>query len=203
MDNPNLVHLIPSALQNKKEVLFGNLPEIYYFHNRYMGTGGFPASLGATIMSSPFLSGVLSCSHIHWQEKSSSLGLCVCPIKLMCREHLQDHLFHIFLLKIVPFVHLLVISPGRIHFKCPLWSVFYRLSWYTGRCHRTKSCYFLSGKAPLWGSFLSVQLICPVFLLSDQKTLYIWYHFSFYSSYKITNLSRSYVHTMDKEIQSP
>ncbi|XP_063023287.1 probable guanine nucleotide exchange factor MCF2L2 isoform X7 [Melospiza melodia melodia] len=34
MDNPNLVHLIPSALQNKKEVLFGNLPEIYYFHNR-------------------------------------------------------------------------------------------------------------------------------------------------------------------------
>ncbi|NWT67216.1 MCF2L factor, partial [Prunella fulvescens] len=34
MDNPNLVHLIPSALQNKKEILFGNLPEIYYFHNR-------------------------------------------------------------------------------------------------------------------------------------------------------------------------
>ncbi|XP_009675579.2 probable guanine nucleotide exchange factor MCF2L2 isoform X4 [Struthio camelus] len=34
MDNPSLVHLIPSALQNKKEVLFGNLPEIYDFHNR-------------------------------------------------------------------------------------------------------------------------------------------------------------------------
>ncbi|NWU21230.1 MCF2L factor, partial [Dyaphorophyia castanea] len=34
MDNPNLVHLIPSALQNKKEILFGNLPEIYNFHNR-------------------------------------------------------------------------------------------------------------------------------------------------------------------------
>ncbi|NXW40102.1 MCF2L factor, partial [Nyctiprogne leucopyga] len=34
MDNPNLVHLIPSALQNKKEILFGNLPEIYEFHNR-------------------------------------------------------------------------------------------------------------------------------------------------------------------------
>uniref|UniRef100_A0A672UQU2 MCF.2 cell line derived transforming sequence-like 2 n=2 Tax=Neoaves TaxID=3078114 RepID=A0A672UQU2_STRHB len=39
MDNPNLVHLIPSALQNKKEILFGNLPEIYEFHNRYVGTG--------------------------------------------------------------------------------------------------------------------------------------------------------------------
>ncbi|XP_071668710.1 probable guanine nucleotide exchange factor MCF2L2 isoform X6 [Patagioenas fasciata] len=34
MDNPSLVHLIPSALQNKKEILFGNLPEIYEFHNR-------------------------------------------------------------------------------------------------------------------------------------------------------------------------
>ncbi|NXH17001.1 MCF2L factor, partial [Bucco capensis] len=34
MENPNLVHLIPSALQNKKEILFGNLPEIYEFHNR-------------------------------------------------------------------------------------------------------------------------------------------------------------------------
>ncbi|NWQ92006.1 MCF2L factor, partial [Burhinus bistriatus] len=37
MDNPNLVHLIPSALQNKKEILFGNLPEIYEFHNRHRG----------------------------------------------------------------------------------------------------------------------------------------------------------------------
>ncbi|NXA05586.1 MCF2L factor, partial [Sapayoa aenigma] len=40
MDNPNLLHLIPSALQNKKEILFGNLPEIYEFHNRHVGTGG-------------------------------------------------------------------------------------------------------------------------------------------------------------------
>ncbi|NWV77620.1 MCF2L factor, partial [Dasyornis broadbenti] len=42
MDNPNLVHLIPSTLQNKKEILFGNLPEIYDFHNRHVGTGGCP-----------------------------------------------------------------------------------------------------------------------------------------------------------------
>ncbi|XP_035189932.1 probable guanine nucleotide exchange factor MCF2L2 isoform X7 [Oxyura jamaicensis] len=34
MDNPSLVHLIPSTLQNKKEILFGNLLEIYEFHNR-------------------------------------------------------------------------------------------------------------------------------------------------------------------------
>ncbi|NWV60247.1 MCF2L factor, partial [Malurus elegans] len=42
MDNPSLVHLIPSSLQNKKEILFGNLPEIYDFHNRHVGTGGCP-----------------------------------------------------------------------------------------------------------------------------------------------------------------
>ncbi|NXG80602.1 MCF2L factor, partial [Baryphthengus martii] len=40
MDNPSLVHLIPSALQNKKEILFGNLSEIYEFHNRHVGPGG-------------------------------------------------------------------------------------------------------------------------------------------------------------------
>uniref|UniRef100_A0A669QFI5 MCF.2 cell line derived transforming sequence-like 2 n=1 Tax=Phasianus colchicus TaxID=9054 RepID=A0A669QFI5_PHACC len=34
MDNPSLLHLIPSVLQNKKDILFGNLPEIYEFHNR-------------------------------------------------------------------------------------------------------------------------------------------------------------------------
>uniref|UniRef100_A0A1A7YKI7 MCF.2 cell line derived transforming sequence-like n=1 Tax=Iconisemion striatum TaxID=60296 RepID=A0A1A7YKI7_9TELE len=34
MDNPSLSHLIPPNLQNKKEVLFGNMPEIYHFHKR-------------------------------------------------------------------------------------------------------------------------------------------------------------------------
>ncbi|XP_058478450.1 guanine nucleotide exchange factor DBS isoform X13 [Solea solea] len=34
MDNPAMSHLIPTALQNKKEVLFGNMPEIYHFHKR-------------------------------------------------------------------------------------------------------------------------------------------------------------------------
>lgn len=35
MDNPAMVHLIPTPLQNKKEVLFGNMPEIYHFHKRW------------------------------------------------------------------------------------------------------------------------------------------------------------------------
>lgn len=29
-----MAHLIPAPLQNKKEVLFGNMLEIYHFHER-------------------------------------------------------------------------------------------------------------------------------------------------------------------------
>ncbi|XP_039215659.1 guanine nucleotide exchange factor DBS isoform X5 [Crotalus tigris] len=34
MDNPLMAHLISAGLQNKKDVLFGNMEEIYHFHNR-------------------------------------------------------------------------------------------------------------------------------------------------------------------------
>uniref|UniRef100_A0A7N8X2H0 MCF.2 cell line derived transforming sequence like n=1 Tax=Mastacembelus armatus TaxID=205130 RepID=A0A7N8X2H0_9TELE len=34
MDNPAMCHLIPAPLQNKKDVLFGNMLEIYHFHKR-------------------------------------------------------------------------------------------------------------------------------------------------------------------------
>lgn len=34
MDNAAMAHLIPAPLQNKKEVLFGNMLEIYHFHER-------------------------------------------------------------------------------------------------------------------------------------------------------------------------
>uniref|UniRef100_A0A8C5A9L0 MCF.2 cell line derived transforming sequence like n=1 Tax=Gadus morhua TaxID=8049 RepID=A0A8C5A9L0_GADMO len=34
MDNPAMAHLMPAALQNKKDVLFGNMLEIYHFHKR-------------------------------------------------------------------------------------------------------------------------------------------------------------------------
>uniref|UniRef100_A0A8C8SM18 MCF.2 cell line derived transforming sequence n=1 Tax=Pelusios castaneus TaxID=367368 RepID=A0A8C8SM18_9SAUR len=33
MDNPAMVILMPPALRNRKDVLFGNMPEIYDFHN--------------------------------------------------------------------------------------------------------------------------------------------------------------------------
>uniref|UniRef100_A0ABM5EVW0 Proto-oncogene DBL isoform X3 n=1 Tax=Pogona vitticeps TaxID=103695 RepID=A0ABM5EVW0_9SAUR len=34
MDNPTMAFLLPPPLQNRKDVLFGNMPEIYDFHNR-------------------------------------------------------------------------------------------------------------------------------------------------------------------------
>ncbi|XP_075419520.1 guanine nucleotide exchange factor DBS isoform X2 [Tenrec ecaudatus] len=34
MDNPLMMHLISTSLQKKKDVLFGNMEEIYHFHNR-------------------------------------------------------------------------------------------------------------------------------------------------------------------------
>ncbi|XP_052378184.1 guanine nucleotide exchange factor DBS isoform X4 [Oncorhynchus keta] len=34
MDNPSMASLMPIPLQNKKDVLFGNMPEIYHFHKR-------------------------------------------------------------------------------------------------------------------------------------------------------------------------
>ncbi|XP_059355867.1 guanine nucleotide exchange factor DBS-like isoform X6 [Carassius carassius] len=34
MDNPSMAPLIPAALQNKKDVLFGNMQAIYHFHKR-------------------------------------------------------------------------------------------------------------------------------------------------------------------------
>uniref|UniRef100_A0A672SNG2 Guanine nucleotide exchange factor DBS-like n=1 Tax=Sinocyclocheilus grahami TaxID=75366 RepID=A0A672SNG2_SINGR len=34
LDDPELFYLIPPSLENKKEVLFGNLPEIYEFHQK-------------------------------------------------------------------------------------------------------------------------------------------------------------------------
>lgn len=34
MDNPLMAHLISTGLHSKKGVLFGNMEEIYHFHNR-------------------------------------------------------------------------------------------------------------------------------------------------------------------------
>lgn len=36
MDNPQLQDLIPVSLIGKAETLFGNLEELYHFHNKYV-----------------------------------------------------------------------------------------------------------------------------------------------------------------------
>lgn len=79
MDNPSLVHLIPSALQNKKEILFGNLPEIYEFHNRHVGTGGCPAPSGAPVIAAPLM-WVLGHTHTHRGRKSHPHSASVCVL---------------------------------------------------------------------------------------------------------------------------
>lgn len=35
MDKPSMAHLLPSTLLSKKDILFGNMPEIYQFHKTY------------------------------------------------------------------------------------------------------------------------------------------------------------------------
>lgn len=36
MDNPDMFDLMPPLLRNKKDILFGNMAEIYEFHNKYV-----------------------------------------------------------------------------------------------------------------------------------------------------------------------
>lgn len=38
MDNPAMASIIPASLQNKKDVLFGNMQEIYFFHKTWAFT---------------------------------------------------------------------------------------------------------------------------------------------------------------------
>lgn len=36
MDNPDMFDLMPPLLRNKKDILFGNMAEIYEFHSKYV-----------------------------------------------------------------------------------------------------------------------------------------------------------------------
>lgn len=35
MEDPSTSNLLPAALRSQKDVLFGNMPEIYQFHSRH------------------------------------------------------------------------------------------------------------------------------------------------------------------------
>lgn len=62
MDNPAMAHLIPSTLLSKKDVLFGNMSEIYQFHKRYASFTQF-ASPGSINQKPLFTSATDSFAH--------------------------------------------------------------------------------------------------------------------------------------------
>lgn len=139
------------------------------------GSRGCPAPLGAAVIPAAF------CGALCHAHKQAGKGVPAVPLSVLqnpCVENASEIIRFIFFFffseRLYPFVHLLVISPGITQPECPSWRVFYHLPWCTGRRHRTKSWCSFSGKTPLWGSFLSVQLVCPIFLLSQQKTWYNW-----------------------------
>lgn len=131
-------------------------------------------------------------------------SLCVsyktCPHMFsMCREHLQDHLFHLFGWRLYPLCiyYWFHLAGSILNIPCGL--------------------YFTTSLGTLVDvTRLNLDIFClakylceEVFLVFSLFVLYFYYqirrHYifdSFYPSYKITNLSRSHVHTVDKEIQS-
>lgn len=42
MDNPALSGVLPPILRSKRDILFGNMPEIYNFHSRWMIKDSYP-----------------------------------------------------------------------------------------------------------------------------------------------------------------
>ncbi|KAF2982839.1 hypothetical protein EK904_008127, partial [Melospiza melodia maxima] len=76
MDNPAMLILLPPVLRNRKDVLFGNMPEIYDFHNKYGA---------AALLPSPRL--ILECCST--QSSPCSLLLLV-PSPISCRIFLHS-----------------------------------------------------------------------------------------------------------------
>lgn len=42
MDNPALSGVLSPILRSKRDILFGNMPEIYNFHSRWMIKDSYP-----------------------------------------------------------------------------------------------------------------------------------------------------------------
>lgn len=56
MEDPSMSNLLPSALRSQKDVLFGNMPEIYQFHSRQeTHTHTEPTSCHTVVLVSPSL----------------------------------------------------------------------------------------------------------------------------------------------------
>uniref|UniRef100_A0A8C8GTK0 MCF.2 cell line derived transforming sequence b n=1 Tax=Oncorhynchus tshawytscha TaxID=74940 RepID=A0A8C8GTK0_ONCTS len=104
MDNPALSNLLPSALRSKKEVLFGNMPEIYKFHSRTFlqdleGCLETPERVGACFLrrKEKFQVYERYCqnkphSELLWRQCSASLFFQECQKKLEHKLGLDSYL---------------------------------------------------------------------------------------------------------------
>uniref|UniRef100_A0A673YFH2 MCF.2 cell line derived transforming sequence n=1 Tax=Salmo trutta TaxID=8032 RepID=A0A673YFH2_SALTR len=104
MDNPVLSNLLPSVLRSKKEVLFGNMPEIYKFHSRTFlqdleGCLETPERVGACFLQRKEKFQVYEryCqnkphSELLWRQCSASLFFQECQKKLEHKLGLDSYL---------------------------------------------------------------------------------------------------------------
>uniref|UniRef100_A0A4W5QK87 MCF.2 cell line derived transforming sequence n=1 Tax=Hucho hucho TaxID=62062 RepID=A0A4W5QK87_9TELE len=104
MDNPALSNLLPSVLRSKKEVLFGNMPEIYKFHSRTFlqdleGCLETPERVGACFLQRKEKFQVYEryCqnkphSELLWRQCSASLFFQECQKKLEHKLGLDSYL---------------------------------------------------------------------------------------------------------------
>ncbi|KAG9263221.1 proto-oncogene DBL-like [Astyanax mexicanus] len=104
MDNPAISHILPSELHNKKEVLFGNLPEIYKFHSRLFVQDlesclETPERVGARFLERKENFQVYECycqnkprSEALWRQCSDSLFFQNCKKKLEHKLDLDSYL---------------------------------------------------------------------------------------------------------------
>ncbi|TRY99252.1 hypothetical protein DNTS_022814 [Danionella cerebrum] len=104
MDNPALSNVLPSVLRNKKEELFGNLPEIYRFHSRIFlqdleSCLETPERVGARFLARKENFQVYECycqnkprSDALWRQCSDSAFIQVCKGKLDHKLGLDSYL---------------------------------------------------------------------------------------------------------------
>ncbi|XP_075875709.1 guanine nucleotide exchange factor DBS isoform X8 [Nelusetta ayraudi] len=104
LDNSELSHLIPPSLENKRDVLFGNLPEIYEFHNRTFlkeleTCGDKPELVGTCFLKRKEELQVYQkycqnkpCSEVLWRQCGDSLFFQECQKKLDHKLSLDAYL---------------------------------------------------------------------------------------------------------------
>ncbi|XP_043830836.1 proto-oncogene DBL [Dromiciops gliroides] len=104
MDNPEMLELIPPALRNRKDILFGNMPEIYEFHSKIFlhsleGCLGVPQRVGFCFLErrNDFQIYEKYCqnkprSELLWRQYSESLFFLECQKKLEHKLGLDSYL---------------------------------------------------------------------------------------------------------------